>query len=137
MNSVFWILNFEFRISEGSEFQRVKVFSEHAGGFGDGDECGAVNLFDDAGDTDLVGAMGDDQEHVALLAVVGAIAFQEGCAAVQLLVDAMRDFVVFLGEHHKLIGLVEAVYHRVGHQHTHKKHDEAIDQFCHIMQDEK
>lgn len=137
MNSVFWILNFEFRISEGSEFQCVEIFAEDAGGFGDGDECGAVNLFDDAGDTDLVGAMGDNQEHVVLLAVVRAVAFQEGSAAVQFLVDAMGYLVILFGKDHKLVGLVEAVYHGIGHQHAHKKHHKTINQLRHIHENEE
>ena len=119
------------------QFQRIEILPEHAGGFGDGDECSVVNLLDDARDAHLVATVGNDEQHVALLPVVGPVAFEEGGPAMQFLIDAARNLVIFFGENHKLVGLMEAVDHRVSHQHAHKEHHEAIDQFLHIVKNEK
>ena len=55
----------------------------------------------------------------------------------QFLVDTAGDFIILFRENHKLVGLVEAVNHGIGHQHAYEEHHEAVNEFLYIVQDEE
>ena len=119
------------------QFQFVKILPKHAGSLGDGDEGAFVDLLDDAGDAYLVGFVGHNEQHVALLAVVGAVALEEGSSAVQVAVNAVGNLLVLLREDHELVGLAVAVDHDVGDEHIDEEDHEAIDQLLHVVEDEE